>query len=396
MRYDFARINDRRNSSSFKWDGLAASYGPIDDAIPMWVADMDFASPPEVVEALQKRARHGIFGYSFRPDSYLEAITDWLERRHQWRIDPAWIAHSPDVIAALSILIETFTKQGDKIIYQAPVYNFARIIENQGRIAVNNPLRYAHDDYTYTMDLDGLEAMLELDQTFTMLILCSPHNPIGRVWQREELERLGRICVKYNLLVVSDEIHCDLVHEGNKHIPISSISAELAAHSFTCIAPSKTFNLLSMHAAAVIIPNEALRAQYNQALKRLGLDSPNTFGSIALETAYREGEGWLNELLIYLKGNIQLITEFFEARIPQIRIIQPEGTYLIWLDCSELERSCADLELFFAHKARVILQPGLSFGEEGAGFMRMNAACPRSVLEEAMRRIEAALQEIRD
>ncbi|SEO05971.1 Aminotransferase class I and II [Paenibacillus sp. OV219] len=226
-----------------------------------------------------------------------------------------------------------------------------------------------------------MEAMLELDQTVTMLILCSPHNPIGRVWRREELERLGQISVKYNLLVVSDEIHADLVYEGSEHIPFSSISADLAARSITCVAPSKTFNLLSMHAATVIIPNDTLRAQYNHALNRLGLDSPNTFGSLALETAYREGEEWLNELLIYLQSNIHLVTEFFKARMPQIRVIQPEGTYLIWLDCLDLKLSMSALEQFFAYKAKVILQPGYSFGEEGTGFMRMNAACHMGVMD---------------
>ncbi|REE85398.1 cystathionine beta-lyase [Paenibacillus taihuensis] len=388
MDYNFDKPINRRNSACLKWDNLESSHG-TQDAIPMWVADMDFASPPAVTEALKQRCEHGVYGYSVRMDTYVQAIMDWLERRHQWTIKKEWLSHSSGVLPSLSLIIHAFTKPGDKVLVQSPVYhNFYRVIKAQGREVAVNPLKLANG--RYVMDLDHLEE--NLDPSVRMIILCSPHNPVGRVWSREELTRLGEICLKRGVMVVSDEIHSDLAHQGSKHIPFASISPEFAEHSITCIAPSKTFNLMDQHTSSVIISNPKWRNAYNQAMYDLSLAAPNTFGIIATEAAYRHGEEWLTQMLQYVEGNVELVMQFMKQRIPAIKPVQPEGTFLIWLDCRELELSDEDLEQFFTHEAKVALSTGIQFGAEGSGFMRMNVACSRSLLEQALLQIEAAMR----
>ena len=387
MQYDFDTVISRIDTRSEKWDGLEQRFG-TKDVLPMWVADMDFMSPPPVIEALRQRVEHGVYGYTIRTDSYFEAIVNWLQRRHQWNIEKEWIAHSPGVVPALSLIISTFAKPGDKVLIQSPVYHhFAHSIQAQGRIVQNNPLNLANG--RYTMDFDNLEA--NIDDDVKLMILCNPHNPVGRVWTREELAKLGQICMRHNILVVSDEIHCDIVYKNHTHIPFASISEEIAQNSMTCIAPSKTFNLLGLQTSSIIIPNQRLREEFNQAMDRLSLCSPNLFGVVALEAAYRDGEDWLNQLLNYLEGNVDYLLQYIAEHLPQLRATRPEGTYLIWLDCRNLGLSMSELDKFMLQKARIALNEGYIFGGGGEGFMRMNIACPRSVLKQCLRQLSEAV-----
>lgn len=387
MKYDFDQVINRVNTACEKWDDLQNRFG-VSDAIPMWVADMDFKSPPPVIEALSQRVEHGIYGYTYRPDSYSEAIVDWLKRRHHWSIDRKWIAHSPGVLAALSVIINSFSQHGDNVMIQTPVYHpFSRIIKSLGREVVNNPLKL--ENGRYTMDFANLEA--KIDSTVKILVLCNPHNPVGRVWTQEELTMLGQICIKNNILVVSDEIHCDLVYKGHKHVPFASISEEFADHSITCIAPSKTFNVAGLQTSCIIIPDEKLRDIFNQSINSLNIGSPNMFGIIAAESAYRYGEEWLEQVIDYLQGNLDFLVRYFQENIPQIKVIQSESTYLVWLDCRELGLAADKIDTFMLKKARVAMNEGYIFGEDGIGFMRMNIACPRSILARSLRQIEEAV-----
>ncbi|MEA1940100.1 MAG: MalY/PatB family protein, partial [Candidatus Caldatribacteriota bacterium] len=372
------------------WDGLKKVFGEIpEDTISMWVADMEFKSPQPVIDAIKKAVEHGIYGYTSRPDSYYQAIIEWMERRHNWRIKKDWLAFSPGVVPALSIIIRAFCQPGDKVVVQPPVYYpFFRVIENNGCHVVNNPLKLSGGKYF--MDYDDLEKKIE-DPRVKLLILCSPHNPVGRVWHKEELNILGEICLKHNVIIVSDEIHADILFEGIKHTPFASISPAFAHHSITCTAPSKTFNLAGLQTSTIIIPNNKYYKIYNNALESSALNENNVFGLVALEAAYRYGEEWLEQLLSYLNENLKFMMEYFEEKIPKIKVIKPEGTYLIWLDCRQLELSAKALNSFMLNKARVALDDGYWFGTQGEGFMRMNIACPRSILEKGLRRIKGAV-----
>ncbi|MGN7393111.1 MalY/PatB family protein [Peribacillus frigoritolerans] len=387
MKYNFDQVICRLGTDCEKWDDRKNQFG-VEDVIPMWVADMDFQSPNPVIEALRHRAEHGVFGYGLRSDSYFESIVNWLNRRHQWSVKKEWITHSPGVIPALSLSIQSFTKQGDKIMIQPPVYHhFARVIQAAGREVVTNPLVLKNGHYS--IDFEDLEA--KIDEKVKMFILCSPHNPVGRVWSKDELTRLGQICRKHKILVVADEIHCDFVYHTHTHIPFASISEEFANHSITCIAPSKTFNLMGVQTSSIIIPNRQLRDRFNQELHTLSIGSPNIFGAVALEAAYRYGEEWLDQVLDYLQGNLEYSLSYFRKNIPEINVIQPEGTYLVWLDCRELRFSDKELNDFMLQSARVAMNQGQIFGKEGEGFMRLNIACPRSMLQNALSGIENAV-----
>lgn len=391
MKYNFDEVIDRTNYHSVKWDGLKTTFG-TKDALPMWVADMEFRSPKPVIEAIKKAAEHGIYGYTSRPDSYYQAIIYWMERRHNWKVKKDWLAFSPGVVPALSFIIRAFTQPGDKVVVQPPVYYpFFKVIENNGCHVVNNLLKLGNKKYF--MDYDDLERKVD-DPRVKLLILCSPHNPVGRVWQKEELIILGEICLKHNVIVVSDEIHADILFEGNKHTPFASISPAFAHHSITCTAPSKTFNLAGLQTSTIIIPNKKYYKIYENILDGFALDENNVFGLVALEAAYRHGEEWLEQLLPYLNENLEFLMKYFRERIPKIKVIKPEGTYLIWLDCRQLGLNTKDLNNFMIKKARVALDDGYWFGTEGKGFMRINIACPRSFLEEGLKRIEKAVNSI--
>ena len=393
MKYNFDEVVDRTNHHSVKWDEMKTKFGDIpNEVLPMWIADMEFRSPKPVIEAIKKAAKHGIFGYTSRPDSYYQAIIEWMERRHNWKVKKDWLAYSPGVVPALSLIIRAFCQPGDKVVVQPPVYYpFFRVIENNGCHIVNNPLKLSNKKYF--MDYHDLEKKID-DPRVKLLILCSPHNPVGRVWQKEELIILGEICLEHNIIVVSDEIHADILFEGYKHLPFASISPAFSHHSITCTAPSKTFNLAGLQTSTIIIPNKKYYKLYNNALDSLALDENNVFGLVALEAAYRYGEEWLEQLLSYLNENLKFLMKYFKERIPRIKVIKPEGTYLVWLDCRQLGLSAKDLNNFMLKKAGVALDDGDWFGTEGEGFMRINIACPRSVLEEGLKRIERAVNSL--
>jgi len=385
VQYDFDRVIPRRNTDASKW----TTYG--DDILPMWIADMDFQAPPPVIAALEQRAQHGIYGYPLRPASYYEAIIEWMRKRHGWDIKGEWIAHSPGVVTGLVLAVHAFTQPGDKIIIQPPVYPpFSAIVQSNGRQLALNPLR--NENGYYRIDLDHLEK--QMDQRTRALMLCSPHNPVGRVWSKDELVALGELCLRKNILIFSDEIHSDLILRGHKHVPLAMLSPALAEITLTFIAPSKTFNLPGLYTAAAIIPNHRLHTQFAIALENFGLNTSNTFGMVGLEAAYRYGEEWLEALLDYLQANVDYAIQFFRQRLPHIHVVPPEGTYLLWLDCRNLGLDQAGLRNLFLKRAKVALNEGHTFGPGGEGFMRMNIGCPRATLQEGLERIERAVNSL--
>jgi len=390
LKYDFDKVVDRTGTESLKWV-YPRKVLKVDDAIPMWVADMDFEAPPAVVEAISRRAAHGIYGYPLIPPSFWKSAIDWLARRHGWEVRKDWMAKSPGVVPALNYCVRAFTKPGEGIIIQTPVYHpFYYAIENNGRRVVRNPLRF--DGRRYTMDLDDLER--KTDSGSRMLILCSPHNPVGRVWSLEELETLGRIAVARDLLIISDEIHHDLVYRGHRHHVLAALSPELANRTLTCIAPSKTFNIPGLSTAVVIASNPKLLEAFKDETERAGFELGQVFGIVGFEAAYAYGEDWLAELLPYLEANVELMERFFEERLPGIRLVRPEGTYLALLDCRGLGLESAALNDFFLKKGRVYFSDGTMFGPELAGFVRINFGCPRALLVEALERVERAVKEL--
>jgi cystathionine beta-lyase len=390
LKYNFDKAVNRKNTGCKKWDGLKTWYGE-DDLIPMWIADMDFESPPCVVEAIERRAAHGVYGYPIREDSFYEAVTSWMKRHHGFSVDPSWVVPSPGVVPALAFAILAFTNPGDKIIVQSPIYPpFFSVIADNGRQVLVNRLRL--EGGKYAMDFDDLER--SIDSRTRMILLCNPHNPVGRVWKEEELSKLGEICLKHNITIVSDEIHSDVIYRGNKHIPVATLSPQLLESSITCMAPSKTFNIPGLATAINIIPNEKMRQDFQNVIEGLHLATGNVFGIVALEAAYNRGEEWLKELIDYLENNINFLSSFLKNRIPQIKLIEPEGMFVVWLDCRELPIESAHLKDFFAKEAKVALNDGITFGPGGEGFMRMNVGCPRSTLEEGLLRIEKAVKSL--
>ena len=390
MKYDFDKVVDRTDTESLKWV-YPRKVLKVEDAIPMWVADMDFEAPPAVVEAIRRRAAHGVYGYPLIPPSFWQAAIGWLKRRHGWNVRKDWMAKSPGIVPALNYAVRAFTKPGDGVIIQTPVYfPFYHAAENNGRRVVRNPLRF--DGRHYTMDLEDLER--KLDEGGRMLILCSPHNPVGRVWTRDELEALGRVAVERDLLVVSDEIHHDLVYSGHRHHVFAALSPKLAERTVTCIAPSKTFNIPGLSTAAVVASNPKLLEAFKDETERAGFELGQVFGIVGFEAAYAHGEDWLDELLPYLEANVDFLEKFLEERIPGVRLVRPEGTYLALLDCRGLGLEPAALNDFFLKKARVYFSDGAMFGEEAAGFVRINFGCPRALLVEALERIERAVKEL--
>ncbi|MEW9668746.1 MalY/PatB family protein [Ammoniphilus sp. 3BR4] len=389
MKHNFEKIINRRNTYSYKWDQSDKLFGD-QDILPMWVADMDFSAPPAVIEALRKRVDHGVYGYTIRPESYYNAITSWMSKRHHWSIKKEWITTSPGVVTALSLLVTQLTKPGEKVIIQTPVYPpFHGVVTRNGRTLVENPL-LLKDNY-YSIDFIGLEELM-MDPDTKVMLLCNPHNPVGRVWKKEELMKIGELSLKHGVFIISDEIHCDLIFKGFQHIPFASLSDEFAKNSITCVAPTKTFNIAGIHASNVIIPDASNRKQYNERLSTLSLHMESCFGLAAVEAAYTEGEEWLDELMDYLYSNLEYAMEHFTEHLPEISVIKPEGTYLVWLDCRNLGLNGKQLkELMYQH-AKVAFNEGSTFGSNGEGFLRMNIACPRSTLEEGLNKFEKAVR----
>lgn len=378
MKYDFDKITDRRATNSYKWDSAP------EGVLPMWVADMDFRTAPAIIDALQKRVAHGIFGYTRVPDAYYDAVTSWFSRRHGWDIDREWIIYTSGVVPAVSAVIKALTMPGDKVIVQTPVYNcFFSSIRNNGCEIVSNPLRRIGD--TYEMDFDNLERCAA-DPRAKVMLLCNPHNPAGRVWTPDELTRLGNICLRNGVTVVADEIHCELVYQGFKYTPFASLSDAFLHRSVTCVSPSKAFNIAGLQIANIVAFDNDLRRRIDKAININEVCDVNPFGVAATIAAYNEGEEWLNQLLDYLHGNYEAMAEFCRRELPEFPIARLEGTYLVWMDCSSLGMPSEALEHALLEDARLWLNAGTMYGAEGEGYMRWNIACPRSVMLDGLNR----------
>lgn len=388
MKYDFDTVLNRQGTGSVKWD-FADQFFKIKGILPMWVADMDFKSPAPVIEALKKVADHGIFGYTGVPDSYYEAVIGWMKRRHQWDIQKDWMVLTTGVVPAIRLLVKAFTRPGDQVVVQTPVYYpFFDAIKDNGCEILDNPLYLQGEQYV--MDFADLES--KISSRTKMILLCSPHNPISRVWTKDELQRLGDLCLRHDILVVSDEIHGDIVYPGFKHIPFSTVSPDFASRAIVCTAASKTFNLPGLKTSNIIIADPELKRRFTTTMRQCTASSPNLFGTVATEAAYRDGEPWLEQLLAYLQGNIEFIRGFLNEKLPSVKLIQPQGTYLLWVDFRHCGIGPDKLGTCIREDARVGTEAGTLFGCTEAGFERMNIACPRSVLVEAMNQIEKAIK----
>lgn len=378
---------NRLGTASVKWEMTEKLFG-AKDLLPMWVADMDFRPPQAVLDSLKNRVEHGIFGYTFIPDSTNNAIQQWLQKRHNWEIDTETILYSNSVVESISIAIQTFTKPGDKVLLQSPVYTpFFEMIEKNDRIVANSQLKLINN--RYEIDFEDFEQQLK--EGCKLFLLCNPHNPGGRMWSKEELLKIGNLCLQHDCLIVADEIHSDLVYREQKHYPIASLSDEIAKITLTCVSPSKTFNLAGLHASAAVIESEDLREQFLNTQRRHGFFSLNTFGIVAMEAAYRDGEAWLEELIDYLEENKQFAMHYLADNLPQVTCMDPDGTYLLWIDCRKLNLSDEEIKKRLIEKGKLALEPGPKYRQGGEGFVRMNIACPREMLSDALNRFKMAL-----
>ena len=389
-KYNFDEIIEREGTNCMKYDARKHFF-ETDDLLPLWVADMDFKTPDFIADAIKKRAEHELFGYSFRPDSYYEAIINWMKRRHNWEIQKNRISFSPGVVAGLTIAIETFSKPGDGVIVQPPVYfPFFDCVKGTNRKMVENPLKLVNGRYTF--DFDDLSS--KIDKNTKLLLLSNPQNPGGMVWTREELTQLATFCAENEIMVISDEIHSDLIYSKQKHIPIASISDEIAQNSMVLMAPSKTFNVAGLSSSVVVIPNRAKFVKYERALGVGHLGMGNIFGTVALEAAYTNGDNWLEQLLNYLWENYKTLESFFEMHLPKAKVMRPEATFLAWIDFSEYGMNSNELFKFTIEQAKVGLNSGAKFGKGGEGWLRLNFGCPHEVLLEALNRLKSAFGKI--
>ena len=384
MKYDFDKIIQRANTNCVKYDLRDAVFGNP-DVLPMWVADMDFETPDFAREAVMKRAEHPVYGYHFKDEPYYKAIQGWLHRRHQWEVPVEWMSFVPGVVCGFNMAVMAFTQVGDEVIIQSPVYPpFHHAVGSHGRKLVYNSLKIG--DRGYEMDFDLLEQQAK---TAKMLILCNPQNPVGRCWTREELLRLSEICLRNDVLVISDEIHCDLVLPGYKHTPYATLSPAAADHCIVFHAASKTFNLAGLATSTAIIPNKELRVVYNKYVEDMEAHLGNIFGKVATQASMEQGDEWLEQLLNYVQGNIDFVTEYLTKNLPVVRFFKPQATYMMWLDFNGYGLSEEELWRKMTQEAQLGFNRGSDFGQEGKGFFRINLACPRSTVEEAMRRLKA-------
>ena len=388
MKYDFDEIVDRSKNRSAKYDERVKNFG-TDDVIPLWIADMDFKTAQPIIDACVKKAEEGIWGYTSRPESYFKAYADWQEKRNGWRPDTALFSWSLGLVPALTAIVRLFTGEHDKIMIQPPVYpEFYDVNELSGRrVAENNMIER---DGRWEIDFEDFEEKAK-DPLTKMFILCNPHNPLGKVWTKEELGRMLSICFENGVLVVSDEIHSDLIFHGKKHIPAAMALPGAENRVITCLSATKTFNLAGLQASATVFPNREMKDIFDRYWGSLDIHRNNAFSSVAMEAAFRKGEEWLEQMLDYVSGNFDFIADYCKNRIPKIRPSMPDATYLVWLDCRELGLDDAALKEFMIKKAKLGLNPGSSFTRSLSGFMRLNAACPRSVLKKAMEQLEAAV-----
>ena len=384
--YNFDELIDRTQTNSVKYDGRKTFFGNA-DLLPLWVADMDFKTPDFIVDAIKKRAEHEIFGYSFRGESYHQSIVNWLKRKHNWEIKPEWISFSPGVVAGLTMAIEALSKPGDGVIVQPPVYfPFFDSVKGSGREMILNPLRLENGRYYF--DLEDLKS--KITSNTRLLLLSNPHNPGGMAWNTEELTALAQICLDNKILIISDEIHSDLIFDGYHHTPLAGISEEIAQSCVICMAPSKTFNTAGLTTSFLIIPNKRYFVAYERVMRLPHLHMGNIFGTAALEAAFTHGDEWLAQLLRYLQDNYAALELFFQENLPEVKVMRPESTFLIWIDFSAFGLTDEVLNQKLIDGG-VGLNRGVQFGKEGSGYMRMNIGCPRSVMMEALLRIQRAL-----
>ena len=390
MKYNFNEKIDRRNNHSAKWEEMGNKF-VSNDLWPMWIADMDLKTAPVIIDAMREKLEQGIFGYVYRPASYYQSAADWIERRFDYKIDPKTLINSPGVVPTLSILVRLMTKADEKVLIQSPVYYpFSAVVRENERELVVNSLVKDETGY-YTIDFEDFEKKVS-DEKVTLFIMCSPHNPVGRVWKREELQRMSELCLKYNVRVIADEIWRDIIMPGHKHIPAASLSKEIEHNTITCFSPTKTFNIAGLQASFATLPREEEWKMLDEELGRLDIKRNSPFSLVGFEAAYTKGEEWLEELLIHLDGNMDYVVNFVKERIPEVKVRKSEGTYLMWLDFSGLGMTKEELSMFMQKEAKIALDDGFWFGENGAGFERMNIACPRYMVEEGMNRIENAVK----
>lgn len=385
---NFNIVVNRKNTNCLKYD-FAVRRGRPENVLPLWVADMDFKVAPEITQAIEKRVAHGIFGYSEVKEEYFEAVSAWMEQKHGWHVEEDWLVKTPGVVFALAMAVQAFTEPGDAVIIQQPVYYpFSEVIADNGRRIVDNTLELKEDG-KYHINFEDFEQKVK-ENHVKLFLLCSPHNPVGRVWTKEELKKIAAICRKYDVIVVSDEIHEDFVFNG-KHQVFADLSEDAKNRTITCTAPSKTFNLAGLQVSNIWIANPKLREKFKKQIAAAGYSQLNTLGLTACEAAYRYGGEWHAELLGYLKSNLNFLREFLQTRLPEVKLIEPEGTYLVWLDFGSLGLTEEQREELLTKKAGIWLDSGAIFGAAGEGFERINIACPRSILKDALERIERAV-----
>ncbi|MBD5523554.1 MAG: pyridoxal phosphate-dependent aminotransferase [Lachnospiraceae bacterium] len=391
MKYNFDEIVDRRNTDCLKYD-FAAERGMPEDVLPLWVADMDFRTAPGIIERAVADATLGIYGYTESRDDYFQAVAAWYRNYYDWNVEKKWLVKTPGIVFAIGIAIQALTEAGDAVMIQQPVYYpFSAVIRDNDRTLVNSELilRNGH----YEIDYDDFEEKI-IQNHVKLFILCSPHNPVGRVWTAEELRRVGEICLRHGVKVVSDEIHSDFVYEGAKHHVFTTVDPAFEQISIICTAPSKTFNLAGLQVSNIFIPNVQIRKAFLKQMSAVGYSQVNMIGLHACQAAYETGREWLEELKVYLRDNLDFARDFLEKNLPQIKLIEPEGTYLIWLDCRELGLTEEKLEHLIVHEAKLWLDAGAIFGKAGEGFERINIACPRAVLKEALERLRGAVEKL--
>ena len=384
MRYNFDELTDRQNTHSLKWDVK-------ENELPMWVADMDFKTAPQITEAIIKRAEHGVFGYNIVPDEWYDAYINWWRTRHGFKIEKEWLIFCTGVVPAISSVVRKLTTPAENVLILTPVYNiFFNSIINNGRNVLECPLKY--DGEMYGIDFEDLENKLSNPQT-TMMIFCNPHNPVGKIWDRETLKKVGSLCRKHNVIVVSDEIHCDLTETGKGYIPFASVSEECRNNSITCVAPTKSFNLAGLQTAAVIIPDEYLRNKVNRGLNTDEAAEPNSFAVWAAVAAYDRGAEWLDELRKYIDENRRIVSEFIQNKIPKIKLVKSEATYLLWIDCGEIGLKSDVIARFIREKTGLYVSDGVQYGKGGEQFLRLNIACPKERLLDGLERLKIGISE---
>ncbi|MDG5800077.1 PatB family C-S lyase [Marinilabiliaceae bacterium ANBcel2] len=383
-KYSFDKVIKRENSRAIKYDFREKLFG-TSDVIPLWVADMDFPVAPAIQKALQKRVDHPVMGYTNRPQSFFNAIKSWLKAHYDWSVDDSWLEFSPGVVPNIAIAVQAFTDVGDGVVIQPPVYPpFFSVVRDFGREVIENPLK--NENGRYYIDFEHLDKVTS-NSSVKLLLLCHPHNPVGRVWSKAELYKIGEIALKNGVTIISDEIHCDLTLYKNKHTPIASLSKEIADITVTCMAPSKTFNLAGLSTAYMVVSNEKLLHKLRTYLSGFHLHMGNVFGPIALEAAYNESQEWLNDLKNYLEGNIDFVIDFINKKMPELKVEKPEATYLLWINFEGFNMKSSQLKSFLVNEAKIGLNDGLTFGKQGRGFMRMNIASSRTVIEKALNQL---------